>query len=74
MKGSNPIYIVGVSKSDSNILKPIAKIDQGSKEQELNKYTLSEPEREVYSKNSLTNEISHNNRVKVSADSKCEIG
>lgn len=35
---------------------------------------MSEPEREVYSKNSLTNQISHNNRVKVSADSKCDIG
>lgn len=70
----NLIYIVGVSKSDSNILKPIGPIDHAAKKQEQNKYTFSEPEHEAYTKNSLINEISSTNGVKVAADSKCDIG
>ena len=67
------VYIVGESKSDSNILKPILPIDHWSKKKEQHKYTYSEPEHEAYTKNSLINEVSSLNGVQVAHDSKYDI-
>lgn len=72
------LSLVGVSKSDSNILKPVSQIEQGFKKQENysaeNKYAYSEPEHEAHTKNSLANEITSVTGAKPAPESKWDLG